>query len=65
MTDEPAKPEGPRRVVVVEYDVTGLAPEQVDALLFDALARGRDVSFKIQSTPGSDPGSANTPLTPC
>lgn len=51
MTDEPVKSR-PRRVVVVEYDVTGLAAEQVDALLFDALASCRDVSFKIEITPG-------------
>lgn len=41
-----------RRVVIVEYDVTGLAPDQVDALLFGALASGRNVSFKIEITPG-------------
>lgn len=41
-----------RRVVIVEYDVTGLTPEQVDALLLDALVRFRDVSFKVEITPG-------------
>lgn len=41
-----------RRVVVVEYDVTGLTPAQVDDLLFSALARGRDVSFKVEITSG-------------
>lgn len=41
-----------RRVVIVEYDVTGLTPEQVDALLLDALVRCRDVSFKVEITPG-------------
>ena len=52
-----------RRVVIVEYDVTHLSQEQVDALLFGALASCQDVSFKIEITPGS-PGSANTSLTP-
>lgn len=41
-----------RRVVRVEYDVTDLTAEQVDELLFDALTHGRDVSFKIEITPG-------------
>jgi hypothetical protein len=54
MTDKQAKPPRRRRVVVVEYDVTGLAPEQVDALLFGVLASGQNVSFKIEITPGVD-----------
>ena len=54
------KPPCKRKVVIVEYDVTHLTPEQVDALLFGALASCQDVSFKIEITPGS----ANTLLTP-
>ena len=50
-----------RKVVIVEYDVTHLTQEQVDTLLFGALASCQDVSFKIEITSGS----ANTPLTPC
>ena len=42
-----------RRIVLVEYDVTGLAPEQVDAILFGALASCQDVSIKIGLTPRS------------
>ncbi len=52
MTDEFAKPARQRCVVVVEYDVTGLTPKQVDALLFGALASYRDVSFKVEIPPG-------------
>jgi hypothetical protein len=38
-----------RRVVVVEYDVTSLTADQVDALLLHALVGDQDVSFRIET----------------
>ncbi len=40
-----------RRVVVVEYDVTRLAAEQVDDLPLRVLVGDQDVSFRIKDAP--------------
>jgi hypothetical protein len=40
-----------RRVVVVEYDITGLTPEQVDELLLRALIGDQGASFRVEDAP--------------
>lgn len=42
-------PKKPRRVLVVEIDVTCLTRAQVDAILTCALRSKHDVSFKIET----------------
>lgn len=48
-----------RRIVLVEYDVTGLAQEQVDAFLRGVLESCQDVSIKIELIPRSSSALAS------